>query len=213
MKTLLIASSKGGVGKTTIATHLAAHAAVAGQYSVLVDADPQGSSTRWAERRAGGQASVEVIDGSYHHQRAWASVPEHAGQVVIDAAAGADADALTLYLDQADAVLVPVLPSALDIEATVPFLNTLSRNPRVRKGKGKVRVALVVNRLRPCTQASQQTLGLLKKWPYPVLAQLRDSQAYVVLVGLGKSLFDYHSAQVRERQREWQPLLKWLRKK
>jgi chromosome partitioning protein len=44
------------------------------------------------------------------------------------------------------------------------------------------------------------------------VAQLRDSQAYSVLVGLGKSLFDYQSAQVREHQDDWQPLLRWTRK-
>ena len=52
MKTVLVASSKGGVGKTTLATHLAAQAALEGHRTVLVDADPQHSSTRWAERRA-----------------------------------------------------------------------------------------------------------------------------------------------------------------
>ena len=45
-----------------------------------------------------------------------------------------------------------------------------------------------------------------------MVAQLRDSQAYVLLVGLGKSLFDYHSAQVRDHQDDWAPLLRWLRK-
>ena len=46
----------------------------------------------------------------------------------------------------------------------------------------------------------------------PVVAQLRDSQAYVMLVGLGRSLFDYHSQQVREHQDDWAPLLKWVKK-
>jgi len=64
MKTVLVASSKGGVGKTTIATHLAAQSAVAGQRTVLVDADPQGSSTRWAQRRAGMPSAVLPIDGT-----------------------------------------------------------------------------------------------------------------------------------------------------
>jgi len=211
MNTILVASSKGGVGKTTIATHLAAHAAVSGQHSVLVDADPQGSSTRWAGRRLEkGAAMVDIINGARGHKRAWAAVPAHAGQVVVDAPAGADAQSLAVWLEHADALIVPVLPSALDIEATVPFLNSLARHPRVRQGD--LKPGLVVNRLRPRTHASQQTLDLLKKWPYPLLAQLRDSQAYVVLVGLGKSLFDYHSGKVRERQLEWQPVLKWLRR-
>ncbi|MGO4775005.1 ParA family protein, partial [Lysobacter sp. 2RAB21] len=52
MKTVLVASSKGGVGKTTIATHLAAQAALEGLRTALIDADPQGSSTRWAQRRS-----------------------------------------------------------------------------------------------------------------------------------------------------------------
>ena len=208
MKTVLVASSKGGVGKTTIATHLAAQAALAGQRTVLVDADPQGSSTRWAERRAGLESAVLPVDG---HRKDWhRKVPEDAQQVVIDAPAGAMAGDLDRFLDQVDTVVVPVLPSALDIEATVPFLNTLAKLPRVRKGK--LRVGLVGNRLKPWTNASQQALDLFKAWPYPLVAQLRDSQAYVVLTGLGKSLFDYNSQAVRDHQQDWQPLLRWLRK-
>ncbi len=208
MKTVLVASSKGGVGKTTIATHLAAQSALAGQRTVLVDADPQGSSTRWAERRAGLDSAVLPVDG---HRKDWhRKVPEDAQQVVIDAPAGAMAGDLDRFLDQVDAVVVPVLPSALDIEATVPFLNTLAKLPRVRKGK--LRVGLVGNRLKPWTNASQQALDLFKAWPYPLVAQLRDSQAYVVLTGLGKSLFDYNSQAVRDHQQDWQPLLRWLRK-
>ena len=53
MLKVLVASSKGGAGKTTIATNLAAHYAVDGKNTVLVDADRQGSSQRWAEKRAG----------------------------------------------------------------------------------------------------------------------------------------------------------------
>ncbi len=210
MKTVLVASSKGGVGKTTIATHLAAHAALGGQRTVLVDADPQGSSTRWAERRAGLDSAVLPIDGSRKHKTSWKAVPEDAERVVIDAPAGAHPENLEVYLEHADALVVPVLPSALDIDATVPFLNAVARHPRVRRGQ--LRVGLVGNRLRPWTNASRQAVELLEQWPYPVVAQLRDSQAYVVLVGLGKSLFDYGSAQVRDHQADWQPLLKWLRK-
>jgi len=208
MKTILVASSKGGVGKTTVATHLAAQSALDGRRTVLVDADPQGSSTRWAQRRAGLESAVLPLDGTGAGWRR--QLPADSELVVVDAAAGAMAGDLGSFLDRADAVVVPVLPSVLDIEATVGFLDTLAKNARVRRGE--LRVGLVANKLKPWTTGSQQALELFKQWPYPLVAQLRDSQAYAVLVGLGKSLFDYHSAQVREHQDDWQPLLRWLKK-
>jgi len=73
-------------------------------------------------------------------------------------------------------------------------------------------VALVGNRLKPWTSASQQAMEQLKAWPYPLVAQLRDTQAYVLMVALGKSVFDYRSEQIRGHQDDWAPLLKWLKK-
>jgi chromosome partitioning protein len=87
MKTILVASSKGGVGKTTIATHLAAQAALDGRRTVLVDADPQGSSTRWAQRRAGLDSAVLPLDGTGAGWRR--QLPADSELVVVDAAAGA----------------------------------------------------------------------------------------------------------------------------
>lgn len=206
MKTWLVACSKGGVGKTTLAIHLAAQAALAERTAALVDADPQRSATGWCERRAGLQGAVAAVDGT---RRSWRKhLPGGVQRAVVDAPAGADRDALEAFLDEADALLVPVQPSALDIEAASSFLHDLLRHPRLRKGK--LPAALVLNRCKPNTQATRQALELLAGWPLPVVAQLRDSQAYVVLTGLGKSVFDYHSAQVREHQQDWTPLLHWL---
>jgi chromosome partitioning protein len=209
MKTWLVACSKGGVGKTTIATHLAAEAAAGGLRTALVDADPQGSATRWCERRAGMASAVLPVDGT---RKSWRKhLPDDTQRVVVDTPAGAMERELEPFLDVADALVVPVQPSALDIEAAVRFLESVGRHPRVRKGK--LRLGLVGNRLKPHTNASQQALEVLRSWPFPLVAQLRDSQAYVVLTGLGKSLFDYHSAQVREHQADWEPLLHWLDKR
>lgn len=209
MKTILVASSKGGAGKSTVASNLAASFALDGKRTVLVDADPQLSSMRWAERRAGLDSAVLPVEAS--GKKNWrAGLPDDAERVVIDAAAGSMADDLERFIEHADAIVVPVLPSALDIEATVGFLNSLSKVPRVHKRK--LPVGLVLNRTRPWTNASQQALEMLKTWPYPVVAQLRDTQAYVVMAGMGRSLFDYRSAQVREHQADWDPLLKWIKK-
>lgn len=208
MKTVLVASSKGGVGKTTVATHLAARSALDGRRTVLVDADPQGSSTRWAERRAVLDSAVLPVDGS---RRGWEKrVPGDAQAVVVDAAAGAMAADLEPWLAIADAMVVPLTASTLDLEASVPFLDSIARHPRLRRGE--LRLGLVANRLKPHTVSAQQAVKLLQRWPYPLVARLRDSQAYVVTVAMGKSLFDYQSAQVREHQADWAPLLKWLGK-
>jgi chromosome partitioning protein len=208
MRTVLVASSKGGAGKSTLATNLAAHFALEGKHTVLIDADRQKSSTHWAEKRSGLATAVLPIDGT---RRGWEKLlPGDTQRTVIDAPAGAMGDDLEAFLDRADAVLVPINPSMIDLEATVPFLNSLASNSRVKKGK--LPVGLVGNRLKPWTSASQQAMGQLKSWPYPLVAELRDTQAYVLMVALGKSVFDYHSEQIRSHQDDWAPLLKWLKK-
>jgi chromosome partitioning protein len=208
MRMILVASSKGGAGKTTVATNLAAHFAVEGKATAILDADRQKSSTHWCEKRAAMDTAVLPLDGS---RRGWdKTLPEGIQRLVVDAPAGAMGEDLTAFLDRADAIVVPVLPSMIDLEATVPFLNSLVAHPRVKKGK--LPVAIVGNRLKPWTSASQQAVAQLKAWPYPLVAELRDTQAYVLLVALGKSVFDYRSEQVRSHQDDWAPLLRWLKK-
>jgi chromosome partitioning protein len=208
MRTILVASSKGGVGKSTVSTNLAAYFAVEGRATAILDADRQKSATHWCEKRAHLETAVLPLDGT---RRGWEkSLPEGIQRLVVDAPAGAMGDDLTAFLDRADAVIVPVLPSAIDLEATVPFLNTLVAHPRVKKGK--LPVGILANRLKPWTSASQQAVAQLKSWPYPVVGELRDTQAYVLMAALGKSLFDYHSEQIRSHQEDWAPLLRWLKK-
>jgi chromosome partitioning protein len=208
MRTILVASSKGGAGKSTVSTNLAAYFAVEGKATAILDADKQKSATHWCEKRAHLDTAVLPLDGS---RKGWdKSLPEGIQRLVVDAPAGAMGEDLTAFLDMADAVIVPVLPSAIDLEATVPFLNTLVAHPRVKKGK--LPVGIVANRLKPWTSASQQAVAQLKAWPYPVVGELRDTQAYVLMVALGKSLFDYHSEQIRSHQEDWAPLLRWLKK-
>ncbi|HEY6940667.1 ParA family protein [Dokdonella sp.] len=208
MLKVLVASSKGGAGKSTLATNLAAYYAVDGKNTVLVDADRQGSSLRWSEKRAAHANAVLGISGL---RRDWEKqVPDDAQRVVIDSAAGIRPGEVGDWLESADVLIVPVLPSAIDLEATQPFLAEVGALPRVKKGK--VAVGLVANRLKPWTNASQLAVEEIKGFPFPLVAELRDTQGYVLANALGKSIFDYHSESVRSHQEDWAKLLRWLKK-
>ncbi|HUH31209.1 MAG TPA: ParA family protein [Rhodanobacter sp.] len=208
MLTTLVASSKGGCGKSTVVTQLAAHWAQAGQHTVIVDADRQGSSFRWATLRPDNVPGVLAFEGG---RRALNKLPVDTQQLLIDSAAGSGERELEPYLELADVVLVPVLPSSFDLHATLNFLGELQAMPRIKRGK--LPVALVGNRLKPWTHASQDAIAeLAANAPFPVVAQLRDSQAYVLLSALGKGIFDYQSEQVRNHQQDWKPLLRWIKR-
>lgn len=208
MLKVLVASSKGGAGKSTIATNLAASFAVDGKNTVLVDADRQGSSLHWSERRSMHPHAVLGIPGL---RRDWAKqVPADAQRVIIDTPAGVRGSEVGEWLEYADVLIVPVLPSAIDLEATTPFLEEVAALPRVKKGKAAV--GLVANRLKPWTNASQVAVEEMQALPFPLVAQLRDTQGYVLANALGKSIFDYHSEQVRSHQDDWAKLLRWLKK-
>lgn len=208
MQRILIASRKGGCGKTTLVSNLAAYWAQKGKRTVVLDADRQASSFHWCARRPETVPGVLAIDAT--RRGALDRIPVDAERVLIDTPAGSDADSLAAFLDSADVVLVPVLPSPIDLEATAPFLAELAAVPRIKRGK--LPVALVANRLKPWTRASQDTLESLRAMPFPLAAELRDSQAYALLAGLGKGLFDYGSEQVRSHQDDWAPLLRWLKR-
>lgn len=208
MLRILVASSKGGCGKTTIATNLAAYYALDGKNTVLVDTDRQGSSQRWCEKRVGFGAPVLPISGTRH---GWATrIPADAERVIVDAPAGIRASELSDLLDDVHALLIPVLPSRIDLEASEIFLGEVAALPKIKRGK--VALGLVANRLKPWTTAAQQAIDEIKKLPFPLVGQLRDTQGYVLMTGLGKSIFDYHSEVIRSHQEDWEKVIRWLKK-
>jgi chromosome partitioning protein len=208
MLTTLVASSKGGCGKTTLVTQLATHWAQAGKHTAIIDADRQHSSLRWAGRRPENVPAVTAIEGS---RKAFDRLSDDIQRVIVDTPAGVDEKDMEPYLDKADVILVPVLPSTFDLDATLDFLKILQGIGRVKRGK--LPVGLVGNRLKPWTNASQQAMAeLAERAPFPVVAELRDSQAYVLLTALGKGIFDYHSENVRGHQDDWAKLLRWIKR-
>jgi chromosome partitioning protein len=208
MLTVLVASSKGGCGKSTLVTQLASHWAQDGKHTAIVDADRQQSGFRWATRRPDNVPGVLALEG---HRRALEKLPPDTQRVLIDTSAGSQERDLEPFLEKADVLLVPVLPSTFDLDATLDFLEQLKQVNRIKRGK--LPVGLVGNRLKPWTNASQDAMAqLAESAPFPVVAQLRDSQAYVLLSALGKGIFDYASENVRSHQEDWKHLLRWIKR-
>jgi chromosome partitioning protein len=208
MLTVLVASSKGGCGKSTLVTQLASHWAQDNKRTAIVDSDPQGSSYRWASLRPDNVPGVLATEGG---RRALDKLPDDTERVLIDTPAGSHEKELEPYLEKADVLLVPALPSSFDLHATLNFMQHLRGINRIKRGK--LPVAVVGNRLKPWTHASQEAMATLaEESPFPVVAQLRDTQAYVLLTSLGKGIFDYGSEQVRGHQQDWTPLLRWIKR-
>src|SRR5690606_1869133 len=117
---------KGGCGKSTIATNLAAYYAVTGVRCQLLDYDPQGSSLQWLAARPADRPAIQGIDATRTRSgltRTWQMfVPPDVGRVVIDAPAGVGGIALQEMLRRADVVLVPLTGSVIDVHATRVFL-------------------------------------------------------------------------------------------
>lgn len=208
MLKILVANSKGGCGKSTIATNLAAHYAQDGKNTVLIDADRQGSSQRWCEKRAGFATPVLPLPGTRSDWRE--RIPKGTQRVVIDAPAAIQAKDVEAFIEDADALLIPILPSRIDLEATEAFITSIANLGRIKRGK--IAVGIVANRLKPWTTASQLAIEEIKRMPFPLVAQIRDSQGYVLMTGLGKSIFDYHSEAIQSHQHDWEKLLRWLKK-
>jgi chromosome partitioning protein len=208
MLKILVANSKGGCGKSTIATNLAAYFAQDGKNTVLVDTDRQGSSQHWCEKRAGYANPVLPISGIRADWRT--HIPKGSQRIVIDAPAAIRPQDVDAFLDDIDALIIPVLPSRFDLEASAAFIAGIAQLGRVKRGK--VAVGLVANRLKPWTTASQLAIEEIKALPFPLVAQIRDSQGYVLMSGLGKSIFDYSSEAIRSHQQDWDKLLRWLKK-
>lgn len=131
MRVLALANRKGGCGKTTLSTAIASAFAAGGVPSALVDLDPQGSATAWAECRPQERPKVRLIRSRpaslADDLRRLAS--EGIVMAVLDTPPHSDA-ALAGAVAAADAILCPSLPSAFDLLALTSTLPTLRQAGR-----------------------------------------------------------------------------------
>ena len=147
MKSVLIVNPKGGCGKTTIATNLAAAFANWGLSTALADTDSQRSSLDWLKSRPATAAPIVGLDWSKQIKKP----PKSVTRLVIDSAAALKMRELRELVRSADAVVIPVLPSAFDLRATLNFLKNFTDLKPIRKHRKPF--ALVRNRCRTGSRA------------------------------------------------------------
>jgi len=213
MRRILVLNSKGGCGKTTIATTLASRYACGGFNTVLIDYDPQASSMRWLSQRSQNRPSITGIDAcknlSMNVTSTWAlRVPPATERIIIDAPAGVMGHKVLDFLREIDTVIVPVLPSHIDIHAATRFIEDLLIIGKVRQ-RG-IHVAVVANRVKKNTtvyNAMQRFLSTLK---LPFITTLRDTQHYVRAAGQGISIHEMWDHRAKVDQAHWRPLFDWL---
>ena len=201
---VLVANIKGGCDKTTVATNLAAAFATAGHATALADVDRQRSALGWLDRRPATAAPIRGLDWT----KDFSAPPGGLDRLVIDAPAAMKSKAMEELVAEADIIVLPVLPGAFDEQATERFLGKLEELKPIRRNRKAV--AVVGNRLRVRTRASDRLDRFLGTVGHEVVARLRDSQAYADAAASGLSLFDQTGARIRELRADWAPLLAYV---
>jgi len=208
----MLLNPKGGCGKTTIGTSLASYFAASGRSTVLVDYDSQGSSTRWLQcrpeacRKIHGIAAYLTPPGV---TRSWQMrFPAGVSKVVVDTAAGLSFKQLPDMVEQSDFIIVPVLPSRIDIDAAADFLEVLARMPGVRGGTR--RVAVLANRLHGNRRLVRELKSFLAAQDFSFVTSFRESSNYMRATELGIGVHDLDHKRTRVDRQQWQPLLDWL---
>jgi chromosome partitioning protein len=209
---IVVLNPKGGSGKTTIATNLAAQYAAAGYRIVLTDYDPQGSSTRWLKTRPAELPPIHGIQAYDKNAGVTRSfllrLPEGTERVVMDTPAGLRPQEMQELVREADAILVPVMPSDIDIHACSKCIADLLLVAKVRRREQ--RIGVIANRTRRNTRALETLLRFLATLEIPLVATLRDSQNYVRSAAHGNGIHEMKTYLVREDLEGWRPLLGWL---
>lgn len=213
MLRIAIMNTKGGCGKTTVATNLASYCAAQGCATALFDYDKQASSTRWLNAR---QDSLPFIHGVAAFEppkkgttRAWQmALPAGTRYVIADTPAGYSAVDIEDRVAEADVILIPILPSSIDIHCTADFINDLLLIGRARRLNK--RLGIIANRSRVHTKAAEKLEYFLHNLDIPVIARLRDTQHYISAVEQGVGIHELPERDVQNDGETWQRLLDWL---
>jgi chromosome partitioning protein len=203
MPVIVVANPKGGVGKSTLATHVAGWLAHQGHSVMLGDLDRQQSSRHWLELRP---AQLPPIRGWDVLADGLVKPPKGTTHVVLDTPAGLHGKRLDAVMKMADKLLIPLQPSPFDMGATHDFLQVLRGHKRGRK----LAIGLVAMRVKEHTHATDHLNEFLAALGAPPLTHLRDTQNYAHLAARGLTLWDVAAGRVERDLAQWNPLTQWL---
>jgi len=212
MQRIVVLNPKGGSGKTTIAINLASYFAQLGEAVTLMDDDPQGSATRWVRKRQSHQPPIQLIAAHERDLRTTRAfqlrIPEGTQKLIVDTAAAVEAPAMPELTRAADKILVPVLPSDIDIHACARCVSNLLLVAKIKRADN--RLGIIANRVRRNTLTFQSLTRFLETLDIPIVTVLRDSQNYVRGAELGMGLHEMKSYQAGEDLEQWNSLVAWL---
>ena len=205
MRHIMVLNSKGGCGKSTIATNLASYYADQGKRVTLVDYDPQASSLDWLDRRPEGRAAIMGLNGA---KDGLTHLARNSEIVIEDAPARSHCAELTALVRRAETLIVPVMPSAIDMQASTRFLEELVSVGKVKRKK--VKIAVIANRVRESTIIFEQLDEYLEDLNVPYIATFREAQNYIRAYIRGLGIFELPEYLAWPDWEQWDPLIEWL---
>jgi len=205
MRHVMVMNAKGGCGKSTLATNIACHFATEDYKVALADYDPQRTSLDWLEVRP---ADLPKITGVAAFDDGLRGVPRDTEVLVIDAPARTHGSEMNELVRRAETIIVPVMPSPIDLKACANFLAELLELGKVQREQA--RLAVIANRVRENTLMFEELDAYLGKLKVPYLSALRQSTNYLRAYQRGMGVFELPEYLAWPDWKQWEPITKWL---